>query len=247
MMPKDLKQHTPKACAIFPILFGILALITACELTDHGPTFSPKQLAFEENALEPTISARTMHLHHDKHYVGYIKKANRLVKDSRFKGWKMAEIIQRIPRDNEHADIFNNVAQAWNHEFFFEGIKPQGGGVPQGDILARIESEFGSFEVFKAEFLKAAGGRFGSGWVWLVYDNDRLKIVTTSNADTPLAYGMHPLFTIDLWEHAYYLDYENRRNDYVKAVMTDLIDWNFVGGRMRAVPAPKEHRLNKKT
>ena len=238
MMPKRAQQKRLKIYSISLTLIGILFFANACDLSDHKPLFAQKRLAYDESALEPTISTRTMQLHYGKHYSGYVEKANRLVKDSRFKGWTMIQIIQQIPKDNEFSKIFNNVAQAWNHEFFFEGIKPQGGGTPQGELLDKIKSEFGTFETFKTEFFAAAQSHFGSGWVWLVLADNQLKIVTTANADTPLAHGMHPLFTVDLWEHAYYLDYENRRYEYVQAVIAGLADWEFVAARMGEVLAP---------
>lgn len=236
-MQKRARQNLFQVYSNFLALVGILLFINACDLSDHKPLFAQKRLAYDERALEPTISTRTMQLHYGKHYTGYVNKANRLVKDSRFKGWTMIEIIQQIPKNNELSEIFNNVAQAWNHEFFFEGIKPQGGGTPKGALLVKIKSEFGTFEAFKTEFFEAAQSRFGSGWVWLVLADSQLKIVTTTNADTPLAHGMLPLFTVDLWEHAYYLDYENRRNKYVEAVFTNLADWDFIAARMEASSA----------
>ena len=212
-------------------LCSVLLSVYGCDLPDHKPLYRQRQLPYQASALEPTISTRAVELHYGKHYAAYIDKANQLVKKSRFKGWTMVEIIQEIPKDNEHADIFNNVAQAWNHEFFFDGLKPQGGGTPQGALLEQIKMEFGSYDQFKQQFLTAAKSRFGSGWIWFVYTDGQLKLVTTSNADTPLAHGMHPLLTIDVWEHAYYLDYENRRIEYVEAVFTQLIDWEVVASR----------------
>ncbi len=239
-MQKRAKNYRIKIYSILLILMGILIFIMACDLADHKPLFAQKRLAYNESALAPTISTRTMQLHYGKHYAGYVKAANRLVKDSRFKGWTMTQIIQQIPKNNELSDIFNHVAQAWNHEFFFEGLKPNGGGMPQGVLLEQIKAEFDTFEAFKTEFFTAAKGRFGSGWVWLVLADGQLKIVTTANADTPLAHGMHPLFTVDLWEHAYYLDYENRRNEYVKAVIANLVDWDFIASRMETALASSE-------
>ena len=218
------------------ILASVAFFCAACDISANKPLFAPKQLAYAENALEPIISTRAMQLHHGKHYAGYIKQANRLVKTSPFKGQSLVQIIQQAPKKSEHSAIFNQVAQAWNHEFFFEGIKPQGGGVPQGALLEKIRSAFGSFEAFKADFLTAAGERFGSGWVWLVYTRGQLKIVTTANADTPLAHGLVPLFAVDLWEHAYYLDYENRKLEYVQAVIDHLANWDFVTAQLKGVP-----------
>jgi Fe-Mn family superoxide dismutase len=239
-MQKRVQQNLFKGCAISLTLIAILFFINACDLSEHKPLIAQKKLAYDESALEPTISTRTMQLHYGRHYSGYFEKANRLVKDSRFKGWTMIQIIQQIPKDNEFSVIFNNVAQAWNHEFFFEGIKPQGGGIPKGELLDKIKTQFGTFEAFKAEFFEAAQTRFGSGWVWLVLADGQLKIVTTANADTPLAHGMHPLFTVDLWEHAYYLDYENRRNEYVEAVVANLADWDFIAARLEtSLPSGK--------
>jgi len=239
-MGKRAQQKLFNVYSISLALIGVLLFTNACDLSDHKPLFAQKGLAYDESALEPTISTRTMQLHYSKHYAGYVKKANRLVKDSRFKSWTMIQIIQQIPKNNELSEIYNNVAQAWNHEFFFAGIKPQGDGSPQGALLDKINLEFGSFEAFKTEFFEAAQSRFGSGWVWLVLADSQLKIVTTTNADTPLAHGMLPLFTVDLWEHAYYLDYENRRNEYVEAVFANLTDWDFIAARMETSLASGE-------
>ena len=225
------------------LLGSVLFTVYGCDLPDHKPLYRQKQLPYQASALEPTISKRTVELHYGKHYAAYINKANQLVKKSRFKGLSLEQIIQQIPRENEYAEIFNNVAQAWNHEFFFEGLKAQGGGVPQGVLLEQIEMEFQSYDEFKAQFLSAAQSRFGSGWVWLVLTDDQLKIVTTSNADTPLAHGMHPLFTIDLWEHAYYLDYENRRIEYVEALIDNLVDWEVVANRWDQIPAMRDTEI----
>lgn len=133
--------------------------------------------------------------------------------------------------DKEYTAIFNNVAQAWNHAFFFKCLKPDGGTI-SGELADRIIKSFGSIDIFKQEFLKAANSRFGSGWTWLVLDGEELKIVTTANADTPIAHGLKPIFTVDVWEHAYYLDYQNRRADFVENVLNHLADWDFVASRV---------------
>lgn len=214
------------------MLIVIAFAASSCGVADEKPMFVPKKLAFEEKALEPTISERTMRLHYGKHYAGYIKSADRYVKKSRFKGQTMAHIIQATGKEDQYAQIFNQVAQAWNHEFWFESIKPEGGGLPTGILADKIGLDFGGFKRFRAEFADAAEGLFASGWVWLVLENDRLDIVTTANADTPLARGLTPLFVIDVWEHAYYLDYENRRREYVEAVIAHCADWDRVASRL---------------
>ena len=239
-MQNSYKHHAFWINTLALIIIGLLFFGSACDIKGKRSAFVQQQLPYEESALEPIISTKTMQFHWGKHYAGYIKAANRLVKGSRFKGMSLVEIIQQIPKDSEHAEIYNNVAQAWNHEFFFEGLTPHGEAIPQGELLEKIEAEFGTFEDFLAEFSKAAMDRFGSGWVWLVLAEKQLKIVTTANADTPLAYGMQPLFVVDLWEHAYYLDYQNRRKAYVEAVMTHLVDWPLVMSRMEAFLPPDE-------
>ncbi|MBW2193087.1 MAG: superoxide dismutase [Deltaproteobacteria bacterium] len=199
-----------------------------CRLAEEKPLIVLEPLPYTEDSLVPYISAKTMNLHYGKHYAGYVRTARNLIKGSTFAGKTPEEIIRLTWGKDEHSKIFNAVAQAWNHTFFWECMKAGGGGVPKGKLAEKIEASFGSYENFKAEFVAAAGEQFGSGWVWLVMEENTLKVITTANADTPLAHGLTPIFTIDVWEHAYYLDYQNRRADFVVTVLDKLANWNFV-------------------
>lgn len=209
-----------------------------CGSKDGSAVLVKQPLPYAKDALAPTISAETMGFHYDKHYAGYVKKANRLILKGSFGGKSPEAVIQSTAGDPSRAALFNNAAQAWNHAFFFKCLKPGGGGEPGGVLAEMIAAEFGSFANFKKVFLTAAGDRFGSGWVWLVLEKGSLAVVTSANADTPLAHGLVPLFTVDLWEHAYYLDYQNRRLDFVSAVLENLANWDFVAAQLElALPA----------
>jgi Fe-Mn family superoxide dismutase len=222
--------------ALFFTVISIGLTVSCCSILEDETSIAMEELAYPKNALEPYISAETMHLHYGKHYAGYVAASNRLLKKSPFSGKPITEIIALSSSDSQYANIFNNVAQAWNHSFFWRSIKPGGGGIPQGVLAKKIDEDFGGFGKFKEAFLAEAGKHFGSGWVWLVDDGEGLKILTTSNADTPIAHGLHPIFGVDLWEHAYYLDYQNRRNDFVKTVLDNLADWDFAASRMERHP-----------
>ena len=214
-------------------VIGLTLLLTGCGKAGEKTSIVLEPLPYKMDALKPYISDQTMRVHYGKHYAGYVDKANQLLKKGEFEGKTADEIIALTTGKKKYTDIFNNVAQAWNHAFFFKCLKPDGGTVG-GELADRIKKSFGSIDTFKQEFLKAAIGRFGSGWAWLVLDGKELKIVTTSNADTPIAHGLKPLFTVDVWEHAYYLDYQNRRADYVNNVLNHLADWNFVASRLKS-------------
>ena len=185
-------------------------------------------LPFPKNSLEPFISAKTLEFHHDKHHNGYVQNANKLIAGTDYEKMDSEEIIQKTAGDTSSASIFNNVSQAWNHAFYWQCLMPKGGGKPSGAIDRKIKQDFGSYEKFMEEFKSAASTQFGSGWAWLVIDNDRLEVMKTGNADSPVARGMKPLLTIDVWEHAYYLDYQNRRPDYINTFINKLINWEFV-------------------
>jgi superoxide dismutase, Fe-Mn family len=184
-------------------------------------------LPYPHDALEPFISRTTMEVHHGKHHHAYVEKAKALAKEVRMSELPLGLIIQQTARHDQHRALFNNAAQAWNHAFFWRSLRPGGGGQPHGDIAERITRDLGSYDAFAAEFAAAATGQFGSGWAWLVIDGNTLRITTTANADTPIAHGQVPLLAIDVWEHAYYLDYQNRRADYASAVVKHLINWEF--------------------
>lgn len=184
-------------------------------------------LPYKEDALEPVISARTISFHYGKHHKGYVDKLNALIAGTDMAEMPLDEIIMKTSGKEDKIAIFHNAAQDWNHTFYWQCLKPDGGGEPPAALKKKIEASFGSVEACRNELADAAGSQFGSGWAWLVLDGDKLKAVKTSNADNPMAAGMRPLLTIDVWEHAYYLDYQNRRADYVKGVIEKLINWDF--------------------
>jgi len=188
-------------------------------------TFELSPLDYPYDALEPHISARTMEFHYDKHHRSYVAKLNQLVDGSPPARMSLEDVMRRSADSPTGEALFNNAAQAWNHAFFWKCLKPKGGGAPGGTLGERIKASFGSHENFRNAFLHAATGQFGSGWAWLVQSGDRLEVVATANADNPLLRGMIPLLTCDVWEHAYYLDYQNRRAEFVKAFVDHLVDW----------------------
>jgi Fe-Mn family superoxide dismutase len=192
------------------------------------PSFALPKLPYEENALEPVISTRTLSFHHGKHHAGYVTKLNELVEGSPYAGRPLDEVVKRSAGDPAAKMLFNNAAQAWNHDFYWRSMRPRGGGTPGGALLEAIGRDFGGLSEFRAAFAKAAAGEFGSGWAWLVAGKDgKLKIAATDDADTPIVRGETPLLTIDVWEHAYYLDYQNRRPGYIAAWLDKLINWDF--------------------
>ena len=189
-------------------------------------------LPYAKNALEPHISAETLEFHHDKHHAAYVNKLNELLPGSGLEGKELDEIIKATAGDSSKANIFNQAAQVWNHTFYWNCLTANGGGEPTGDLKAKIEEAFGSYAKFREEFKNAAVSQFGSGWAWLVADSvgGKLSIIKTANADTPLAHNQVAVLTCDVWEHAYYIDYQNRRADYV-AALWDLVDWDKVSAR----------------
>lgn len=196
-------------------------------VSGESVVFTLPTLPYAQDALEPHISARTMAFHYGKHHQGYVNNLNKLVAGTPLEGQSLEKIIQETSGAVDQAAVFNNAAQVWNHTFFWQSMKPNGGDQPTGRLMALIEKSFGSFEAFKTAFITAAGAQFGSGWVWLVQEGDALKVVKTSNADTPLAHGQTALLTCDVWEHAYYLDYQNRRTDFVTVFLNNLVNWDF--------------------
>jgi Fe-Mn family superoxide dismutase len=189
-------------------------------------------LPYAANALEPVISANTISFHYGKHHKAYIDNLNKLIEGTDLAGIPLEKIITATAGKSDKVAIFNNAAQAWNHAFYWQSLKPNGGGEPPAALKQKIDSSFGSVDACKKELAAAATGQFGSGWVWLVLDGGKLKVVKTSNADNPMTQGMKPLLTIDVWEHAYYLDYQNRRADYVSAVIEKLINWQFAADNL---------------
>ena len=184
--------------------------------------------------MEPYISARTMSFHYGKHHQAYVDALNKLVVDLPWAdGLPLEKIIGASAGQAERAAVFNNAAQAWNHAFFWNSMKPGGGGKPAGRLLDMIGKGFGNFDAFKKAFVAAAVAQFGSGWVWVIQDGETVKIVKTANADTPIAHGQAALLTCDVWEHAYYLDYQNRRKDFVEAFLDHLANWDFAVAQVR--------------
>ncbi|PWH20871.1 MAG: superoxide dismutase [Fe] [Ardenticatenia bacterium] len=184
-------------------------------------------LPYAENALEPVISATTISFHYGKHHRAYLDNTNKLIAGTELADLSLEDLIRTVAGNPDKVAIFNNAAQTWNHTFYWNSLRPNGGGEPPAALKQAIQAAFGDMEKFKQEFANAAVTQFGSGWAWLVRDGDTLKIVKTGNAETPLVSGMKPLLTIDVWEHAYYLDYQNRRADYVNAVIDKLLNWEF--------------------
>ncbi|MHB1354467.1 MAG: superoxide dismutase [Anaerolineae bacterium] len=184
-------------------------------------------LPFAENALEPVISANTISFHYGKHHKTYVDNLIKFIVGTEFADLPLEKIIASTAGRADKAAIFNNAAQIWNHTFYWNSLKPRGGGEPPTALKIMIEASFGSLEACVKEFAGAAVSQFGSGWAWLVLADGKLKVVKTANAEMPAATSMKPLLTIDVWEHAYYLDYQNRRADYVNAVLGKLINWEF--------------------
>ncbi|MEO5701530.1 MAG: superoxide dismutase [Casimicrobiaceae bacterium] len=189
--------------------------------------FTLPSLPFPEGSLDPVISANTLSFHYGKHHKAYVDNLNKLVAGTEFESMSLEDIVKATAGKVDKAGIFNNAAQVWNHTFYWNCLRGQGGGKPSGDIATKIDAAFGGYDKFKQEFANAAVTQFGSGWAWLVADGDKVKIVKTANADTPIARGERALLTIDVWEHAYYLDYQNRRPDHVNAVIDKLLNWDF--------------------
>jgi Fe-Mn family superoxide dismutase len=191
-------------------------------------TFELPPLPYEKNALEPHMSARTLEFHHDKHHKAYVDNANRLVQGTPFEGKSLEEVIRATAHDDSKTAIFNNAAQIWNHNFFWNSMKPGGGGRPDGKVAQVLERDLGGYDKFREEFKNACVGQFGSGWGWLVREGDHLKVIKTANAVNPLALGSTALLTCDVWEHAYYLDFQNRRPDFVDSFLDHLVNWGHV-------------------
>jgi Fe-Mn family superoxide dismutase len=195
-------------------------------ITTASPHVLPT-LPYSDNSLEPVISAKTISFHYGKHHKGYVDNLNKLIAGTEFDDMPLEKIITETAGKADKTAIFNNAAQAWNHTFYWHSLKLKGGGEPPAVLKKKIDASFSTVDACKKELATAAMAQFGSGWVWLVLDGDKLKVVKTGNADLPLTKGMKPLLTIDVWEHAYYLDYQNRRADYVSAVLDKLINWDF--------------------
>ncbi|MCR9140753.1 MAG: superoxide dismutase [bacterium] len=185
------------------------------------------ELPYAQNALEPHITANTLSFHYGKHHNAYVTNLNKMLEGSPLANESLEKIITEVKGDASKAGIFNNAAQVWNHTFYWNSMKPNGGGQPTGELADRINKDFGSYEKFAEEFKTAAATQFGSGWAWLVEDGGKLAVMKTANADLPLAHGKKALLTIDVWEHAYYLDFQNKRPDYIGTFLDKLVNWDF--------------------
>jgi len=201
------------------------------DLANFGtaPNFTLPALPYADTALEPVISAKTLSFHHGKHHKSYVDNLNNLTKGSAFEGQTLDQIIAATAGVTDKAGIFNNAAQVWNHSFYWSSLKPKGGGQPSGMLAEAISAAFSSYEEFTRQFAQSCITQFGSGWGWLVVEHGKVRLLKTGNAELPMSSGATPLLTIDVWEHAYYLDYQNRRPDYVRSVIDKLINWDFAG------------------
>ncbi|MBW2560574.1 MAG: superoxide dismutase [Deltaproteobacteria bacterium] len=189
-------------------------------------------LPYQKDALEPYISSETLEFHYGKHHSAYVTNLNKLIENTELADETLEEIITKTAGDPDRTSIFNNAAQVWNHTFYWHSMKPGGGGLPTDAIGEKIDLFFGAYTTFVKELKNAGLTQFGSGWAWLVVKDDRLEIMKTANADTPIAHGAKPLLTVDVWEHAYYLDYQNARGDYLDTFMQHLINWEFVNSQL---------------
>lgn len=197
--------------------------------------FTLPELPYTQNALEPYISANTLSFHHGKHHNAYVTNLNKLIEGTELESKSLEDIIRETAGKDDKKGIFNNAAQVWNHTFYWHSMKPQGGGQPSGDLLDKINKDFGSFDKFKEEFSNAGATQFGSGWAWLVADKSgKLKVTKTANAETPVTTGEKPLITMDVWEHAYYLDFQNARPKYIETFLNSLVNWDFATKNLSA-------------
>ncbi|MGJ5673314.1 MAG: superoxide dismutase [Nostochopsis sp.] len=197
--------------------------------------FTQPPLPFAFDALEAYgMKAETFEYHYGKHHKAYVDNLNKLTEGTELADKPLEEVIQLAFKDSSKTGVFNNAAQVWNHTFFWNCLKPAGGGTPTGDLATKIQTDFGSFDKFKDEFSNAAATQFGSGWAWLIDDGGTLKVMKTPNAENPVAHGKKALLTLDVWEHAYYIDFRNARPAFIKNFMDQLVNWDFVAERYAA-------------
>ncbi len=206
-------------------------MATPAQAATTGP-FTLPPLPYKDDALAPSISANTLSFHYGKHHKTYVDNLNKLTEGKKYATMSLEDVVKASAKESADAGIFNNAAQVWNHTFYWNSMKQGGGGQPTGKLQERITADFGSFDAFKTQFADAAKTQFGSGWAWLVLDGAKLKVMKTGNADTPLAHGQKALLTCDVWEHAYYLDFQNRRPDYVAAFLDKLVNWDFAAANL---------------
>lgn len=217
---------TGVALASFAALSGVSAFAAG------SGGFALPPLPYAQDALAPHISAETVSFHYGKHTKAYYDTVNKLIAAKNIAGDSLEKVFLDAAGTPDGTALFNNAAQAFNHTFYWQGLTPGGAKAPSGKLAGLVDASFGGFDALKKELTAAATGQFGSGWAWLTSDGDRLRVLKTSNAENPLQKGQKPLLTIDVWEHAYYLDYQNRRPDYVKAVLENLVNWDVVASRL---------------
>jgi Fe-Mn family superoxide dismutase len=198
--------------------------------SEASVTFTLPPLPYDKAALEPHISAKTFEFHHGKHHKAYVDKANELAKGTPYEGMELEKAV--VESRKQGGPLFNNIGQIYNHNIFWLSMKPNGGGAATGAVAQKIVEAFGTFDAFKEQFVNAGIGQFGSGWVWLVASGGKLEIVKTANAETPLIDGKTPLIVCDVWEHAYYLDFQNRRADFLKVFVEKLVNWDFANQQL---------------
>jgi len=195
-------------------------------------SFELPSLPYANDALAPYMSAETLDFHHGKHHQTYITNLNNLLKDNELQGASLEDIVIKSSKDASMAGIFNNAGQHWNHILFWQCMKPNGGGSIPSELETRLNSDFGSIDQFKEAFIQAGTTQFGSGWAWLAIDNGKLVVTKSANASNPLVDGMKPILGCDVWEHSYYIDYRNKRPDYLKAFLDSLVNWEFVASQL---------------
>ena len=194
--------------------------------------FELPNLPYANDALAPYMSSETLDFHHGKHHQTYVTNLNNLVKDSDLQDASLEDIVVKSSKDSNMAGIFNNAGQHWNHILFWQCMKPSGGGAIPSELESRIISDFGGVDQFKEAFIQAGTTQFGSGWAWLAIDNGKLVVTKSTNASNPLVDGMKPILGCDVWEHSYYIDYRNKRPDYLKAFLDNLVNWEFVASQL---------------
>tara|TARA_B100000575_G_C23020472_1_gene587627 strand:+ start:31 stop:624 length:594 start_codon:yes stop_codon:yes gene_type:complete len=195
-------------------------------------SFELPSLPYANDALAPYMSAETLDFHHGKHHQTYVTNLNNLLKDNELQNASLEDVVVKSSKDTSMAGIFNNAGQHWNHILFWQCMKPNGGGSIPSELESRLNSDFGSIDQFKEAFIQAGTTQFGSGWAWLAIDNGKLVVTKSANASNPLVNGMRPILGCDVWEHSYYIDYRNKRPDYLKAFLDSLVNWEFVASQL---------------
>ena len=195
-------------------------------------SFELPSLPYANDALAPYMSSETLDFHHGKHHQTYVTNLNNLLKDHELQSSSLEDIVVKSSKDASMSGIFNNAGQHWNHILFWQCMKPNGGGSIPSELEGRLNSDFGSVEQFKEAFIQAGTTQFGSGWAWLAIDNGKLVVTKSPNASNPLVDGMKPILGCDVWEHSYYIDYRNKRPDYLKAFLDSLVNWEFVASQL---------------